>query len=208
MKLFIYLIFTGLFGITELINSQTVETKWLHSIENQTALHETSKFISNTTSFVVIGIPVALLADGYLTDNVETIKNGWYVSSSLAVAGLFTFAAKHIFERKRPYVTYQNYIVSYSAESGYSFPSAHTSAAFGLATSLSIAYPEWYVIAPSMLWAGSVAYSRMNMGVHYPSDVFAGALLGAGSAWLTYKLNKWLNKPLNRLSKKRADTIH
>ncbi|HEU4788615.1 MAG TPA: phosphatase PAP2 family protein, partial [Flavobacterium sp.] len=51
-----------------------------------------------------------------------------------------------------------------------------------------------YVIAPSFLWAGAVGYSRMYLGVHYPTDVLAGAIVGSGSAFLCYKLNKWINK--------------
>jgi membrane-associated phospholipid phosphatase len=43
----------------------------------------------------------------------------------------------------------------------------------------------------------------MHMGVHYPSDVFAGALLGAGSAWISYQANKkmnsyWIKKKLTK----------
>jgi membrane-associated phospholipid phosphatase len=34
----------------------------------------------------------------------------------------------------------------------------------------------------------------MYLGVHYPSDVLVGAAVGAGSAWLMYKANKWLFK--------------
>ena len=76
----------------------------------------------------------------------------------------------------------------------YSFPSGHTATAFALATSLSITYPKWYVIAPSALWACSVGVSRMNEGVHYPSDVLAGAVIGAGCAVVNVYVNRWLNK--------------
>ncbi len=57
-----------------------------------------------------------------------------------------------------------------------------------------MAYPKWYIIAPSFAWASAVGYSRMALGVHYPSDVLAGAIIGSGSAYLCYKLNKWVNK--------------
>mgnify|MGYP002232674387 CR=1 FL=1 len=76
----------------------------------------------------------------------------------------------------------------------FSFPSGHTATAFALATSLSVKYPKWYVIAPSALWACSVGVSRMNEGVHYPSDVLAGTAIGAGCAVVNIYVNKWLNK--------------
>ena len=69
-----------------------------------------------------------------------------------------------------------------------SFPSGHTSMAFCTATSLSLLYPYWYVVVPSMLWATSVGFSRLYLGVHYPTDVLTGALLGAGVAWVAYNV--------------------
>ena len=78
--------------------------------------------------------------------------------------------------------------------SSYSFPSGHTSSAFCTATSLSLLFPKWYVAVPSYLYAATVGYARMYQGVHYPSDVLVGALVGAGSAWISYKVEKWMDK--------------
>ena len=73
---------------------------------------------------------------------------------------------------------------------GRSFPSGHTSLAFSTAASLSIQFNKWYVTLPAYLWAGSVAYSRMYLGVHYPTDVLGGAAVGIGSAYLAHWLNQ------------------
>jgi membrane-associated phospholipid phosphatase len=100
---------------------------------------------------------------------------------------------KQGFKRERPFKTYPE-LDKQSDGGSYSFPSGHTSSAFANATALSIAFPKWYVIAPSFVWASAVGYSRMDLGVHYPSDVLAGAIVGSGSAYLTYKINKWMNK--------------
>jgi membrane-associated phospholipid phosphatase len=78
-------------------------------------------------------------------------------------------------------------------------PSGHTSSAFSTATSLSLNFRKWYVVAPAYTYAAAVGYSRMYLGVHYPSDVLVGALLGSGTAYLTWKINKKLqNKRKNR----------
>ena len=75
---------------------------------------------------------------------------------------------------------------------GFSFPSGHTSLTFSVATSLSLSCPKWYVIAPSMLWASSVAFSRLYLGVHYPSDVLTGMVVGVASGIFSH----WLSKRL------------
>ncbi len=76
----------------------------------------------------------------------------------------------------------------------FSFPSGHTSLAFSMATSLSIKYRKWYIVVPAFLYAGFNGYSRLYLGVHYPTDVLAGAITGSSSAWLTFKLNQWLHR--------------
>jgi membrane-associated phospholipid phosphatase len=121
------------------------------------------------------------------------LKNAIYVGAVIGVDGVMTYSLKKVVNRDRPYLTYPD-IHPAAYETSNSFPSGHTSLAFATATAMSLKYPKWYVIAPSYFWACSVGYSRLNMGVHYPSDVLAGALLGAGSAFVTYKVNEWFWK--------------
>ncbi|HEH9438341.1 TPA: phosphatase PAP2 family protein [Aeromonas sobria] len=64
----------------------------------------------------------------------------------------------------------------------YSLPSGHTAAAFLMATILASGFPLW---APWLFgWAALVGASRLLLGVHYLSDLVAGALLGGGCAVL------------------------
>ncbi len=119
------------------------------------------------------------------------------MGETFLVSAFISTALKYSFKRERPFKTYPD-LEKEASGGGYSFPSGHTSDAFATATALSIAFPKWYVIAPSFVWAGAVGYSRMDLGVHYPSDVLAGAIVGSGSAYLTYKLNKWINKKTNK----------
>jgi len=67
-----------------------------------------------------------------------------------------------------------------------SFPSGHSAAAFAFATAAAGEMPELApVLAPL---AVAVGYSRVHTGVHYPSDVAAGAAIGIGSAALARRL--------------------
>ncbi len=139
-------------------------------------------FISKHNDWVNVGVPVGLLAGGVITNDKQMRQNALYVASSSAVNAVVTLLMKKVIKRPRPFLANIKIKAVYPA-THYSFPSGHASTAFTTATSLSQAYPKWYVMAPSFLWAGAVSYSRLYLGVHYPTDVAAGALLGTGTAF-------------------------
>lgn len=140
-----------------------------------------------------MGVPLVMGVAGLINDDDKIFRNACVIVAADAINLGFTYAIKYSVNRTRPFITYPD-IVKKTEGGGPSFPSGHTSGAFATATTLSLEYPKWYVIAPSFLWAGTVGYSRMYLGAHYPCDVLAGAIVGAGSAYLSYKANKWLTK--------------
>ncbi|WP_287641699.1 phosphatase PAP2 family protein [Bacteroides sp.] len=153
-----------------------------------------NKVISRTEPYVAIGVPVVMAVTAWAKHDKQLLKDAVYVGTSVAGAFVVTYGMKYLVDRQRPYERYPDRVHAYSHENSPSFPSGHTATAFALATSLSVKYPKWYVIAPSAVWACSVGVSRMNEGVHYPSDVLAGAAIGAGCAVANIYINRWLNK--------------
>lgn len=201
MSKIIYLfIFFFCFSISNAQNSDIDLLKKIN-LNRNTDFDPFMKGVTNTALPISIGTPIVIYAVGLIEKDSVTKLKAIFIAETFAATAFITLASKSIIKRDRPYVTYPE-INNIVEESGYSFPSGHTSAAFATATSLSMAYPKWYVIAPSFLWAGTVGYSRMHLGVHYPSDVLAGALVGSGSAFLCYKLNKWINKKRSPHQKK------
>jgi membrane-associated phospholipid phosphatase len=149
--------------------------------------------ISDYTQEISFLVPATVAVVGLIDNNKSTLKKSLYLAESAAAATFITYGMKYSFKRSRPFIKNPDLIPAGDGSSP-SFPSGHTSVAFSTATSLFLAYPKWYVAVPAFTYAASVGYSRMYLGVHYPSDVLAGAVIGAGSAWLMYKANKWLFK--------------
>jgi undecaprenyl-diphosphatase len=149
--------------------------------------------MSNSDAYISLGIPATMATAGLIQHDEKLLRNACVTFAAIGVNSAITLAMKYSFNRTRPYITYPD-IAKKSKGGSPSFPSGHTSMAFATATSLSLEYPKWYVIVPAYTWAGTVGYSRMHLGVHYPSDVLIGAIVGAGSAWLTYMVSKKLNK--------------
>ena len=149
--------------------------------------------ITNSVTPIMIAVPAGILAYSLFKKDSITRQKFYTIASSELFTGIITTSLKFAFNRERPFKTYPNDIFKHATAGSLSFPSGHTSAAFSVATSLSLEFPKWYVIAPSMLWASTMGYSRMYLGVHYPSDVLVGAIIGAGTSYLCYKANKWLH---------------
>lgn len=178
------------------VSAQNWDINTLHKVNSLDGkfARNYSKVFSKSAPYISVGVPVAMAVYAGIGKDKELLKDAIYVGTSVAEAVVITYGLKYTIDRERPYDRYPDRINAHSHESSSSFPSAHTAAAFSLATSLSIKYPKWYVIAPSAFWACSVGFSRMNEGVHYPSDVAAGAVIGAGCAVANIYVNRWLNK--------------
>lgn len=138
-------------------------------------------FLSKYNNLVNVGVPAGVFAAGVINNDKGTRQNALYIASSSAVNLLLTTVIKKIVKRPRPFLGKVRINAVYQPGST-SFPSGHASSSFTTATALSQVYSKWYVIAPAYLWAGSVSYSRMYLGVHYPTDVATGAILGTGTA--------------------------
>jgi undecaprenyl-diphosphatase len=90
------------------------------------------------------------------------------------------FLMKNGFKRNRPANALQNFKSLIIPSDHFSFPSGHTSAAFMMATLTGYFFPPLLLIG--YLWAGAIGFSRVTLGVHFPTDTLMGALLGIAAA--------------------------
>jgi undecaprenyl-diphosphatase len=116
---------------------------------------------------------------------------GWRLSATLllvstAGGSLLTTVLKAVFGRARPELFDSGYAASF-----YSFPSGHATVAVGFYGALTLilayrlrGYARWLVAAFGVLLVLLIGFSRLYLGVHYPTDVLAGFL--AAPLWLIF----------------------
>ena len=176
--------------------AQSLDLRLLEHINGPTNLGPDSRwrFVTNSMAPVAISEPVGLFLAGQLGHNEYLKQQGLVGLVAIGGSVVLSTGVKLVTKRERPYLAHPDLITGKQGPTDYSFPSGHASIAFATATSLSLAIPKWYVIVPSYTYAAAVGYSRLYLGVHYPSDVLGGAILGSGTAYLTFKANQWLRR--------------
>lgn len=132
---------------------------------------------------------VSALADGgvcwillaaFLLARKGTRGAGLLVAAALVVdAAVVNGVLKPVIARPRPELSGVLPLVPLPAD--FSFPSGHTAASFAAAAALFFAKSR--LASPALYLAALIAFSRLYLGVHFPTDVAAGALIGMGAAY-------------------------
>ncbi len=182
-----------------IVFSQDLDYRILKTL-NQTEMPCWDKTMKGVSFSVYPVMPVSVIgiwSHGYFTKDKEMMRNGYKSAITIGFALATTTGLKYLVNRTRPFKEYPNDIIQRDNVGLASFPSGHTTAAFATATAMSLSYKKWYVTVPSYLYAGFVGYSRMRLGVHYPTDVLGGMIIGIGAGLLTWKLDKIINRKKN-----------
>ena len=172
--------------------AQNFDIQLLTSIHSDSSVFKdkTGNFLSNTALPFAVANPISFIVAGIVKNDENLKREGYRSALALSINTGLTVGLKYAVNRKRPFVTYPEKLNPKSHVGPFSFPSGHTSTAFSMATSLSLATKKWYVAVPAYLWASGVAYSRMYLGVHYPSDLLGGIVIGIGTSFLTWKIDQ------------------
>ena len=150
---------------------------WLLNTRLYTVLTKVSRYLSKTGDgqlYVLIG-GLLFWRQGFLNNPcLQAILLAFLIERPIY------FVLKNSLKRNRPEAALQNFHSIIKPSDQFSFPSGHTSAAFMMATLLAYFFPSLSLLL--FTWATLVGCSRVILGVHFPTDILVGGLLGISVA--------------------------
>ncbi len=157
------------------------------NLHRYTAMDFFFQAITDSEMWIAYSLPPLILFYALYKGNLLLRRKAVFMTVSMLLAVTVCTILKHAVHRPRPFITY-HFLQKMTSIASASFPSGHTTDAFAFAASLSFAFRKRTVIIPAFLWACLVGYSRMDLGVHYPSDVLGGIVIGIVCPWAIYLL--------------------
>jgi undecaprenyl-diphosphatase len=165
-----------------------VDYRLAHALDRFSAHHDAFEdplrayVASSEILFAVVVVALLLLVPGARRRVAR--QAGVAAAASAALALLVAHFLSAAIDRPRPFVAHPSSIHAFIAHAADpSFPSDHATAAFAIATAVTLRAGRWG--AALLVLAGVLAAGRVFLGVHYPTDVLAGAAIGAGIAFLS-----------------------
>ena len=163
---------------------------WIQEYVRNDFLTPTMKFITSLGNGGWLWIALALI----LCIPKKTRWVGIAAVISLAIGALITnVALKNLVARIRPYEVVDGLKLIIAKPHDFSFPSGHTCASFAAAMVLFKMLPKKWGV-PAVVLATLIGLSRLYVGVHYPTDVLGGFIIGCFAAWIAVKIVEWIQK--------------
>ena len=113
---------------------------------------------------------------------------------------------KHLVGRTRPWIDVAGLIPLVNEPDPNSFPSGHTCAAFAAGLTWARTLPKTWMRVTALVLAVCMGLSRLYVGVHYPTDVLAGAVVGAVCAWAAWEVGVGISRYWKRRTESRRET--
>lgn len=129
-------------------------------------------------------VPICLYLMGHFRRVVSLKLKAYQYVFAMGLNILFIGLLKYTVDRPRPFITHTT-VEQIAEASSPSFPSGHTAFAFTAAVVLVLMFRSPALRGLVLTWALLVAYSRLALGVHYPSDVLGSIVLGSSAAFLS-----------------------
>lgn len=125
-------------------------------------------------------------------------KTGFSAGLALLIGFIVcNIVMKNAFARTRPYCFNDAVTLLISAPKDFSFPSGHTCSSFAVAATMLFTMQKRFAV-PAVILAFVIAFSRLYLYVHYPSDVIVGAAVGILSAVSAVKIISAVSRQMKR----------
>ncbi len=169
---------------------------WIQEYLRNDVLNTIMKFITSLGDAGLIWILSAVVLLFFKKTRKVGIMIGMALIGSIILNNLIL---KNMFQRTRPYEVVDGLTRLIGKQSDFSFPSGHTGSSIAASIVIFKNLPKKFGI-PALIVGILISFSRLYIGVHYPTDVIVGAIMGAVSAFISIKLYNYIEKRIKEVN--------